>query len=92
MAPTVTLEIPIVLEPVVGSSTVRITAANITDALEAACVEHPALRHHLTTERGDLRPHVLCLHNGVHVRRDAYATTRLASGDTLTIHQAISGG
>lgn len=91
-APEVTLEVPRVLEPVVGDLLLRLRAPTVDEALEAACVKVVALRHHLMTPEGGLRPHILVLHNGRNLDRRVLAETRLTAGDEIVLHQAISGG
>lgn len=90
--PTVTLQLPRVLEPAVGRLRMRVQGHTIVEALECAFAEVPALRHHLHGESGALRPHILCIVNDRHVERSAHATLPLAAGDEILIHQAISGG
>lgn len=91
-APAVSLEIPVVLEPVAGRSHFDLRGGSIAEVLEAAFGVVPALRHHLTGESGKLRPHILCIVNGVNIAREDMAKTTLADGDEILIHQAISGG
>ncbi len=91
-APTVDLQLPLVLEPVLGRDRLRVRGHDIAEVLEAAFAQAPVLRHHLTVESGELRPHILCLLNGVNVSRDQIHNTTLSEGDEILIHQAISGG
>ena len=91
-APTVDLQLPLVLEPVVGRGRLQVRGHHIAEALEAAFAEAPVLRHHLTVESGELRPHILCILNGVNVNREKIHSTTLSEGDEILIHQAISGG
>ena len=90
--PQVELRLPAVLTVAVGTDRLRIRGRTLPEALEAAYDKLPLLRHHLTLESGGLRPHVLCLVNGESVLREEVATTKLAQGDEIWIHQAISGG
>ena len=90
--PRVEFRFPAVLKMVVGTDRVRVRGRTIHEALDAAYTELPQLRHHLTLETGGLRPHVLCILNGESVLREEVADTRLADGDEILIHQAISGG
>ena len=92
MAPEVELRLPSVLKVMVGRDRLRLRARDLPAAFEAAFAELPHLRDHLTLESGELRPHVLCILNGESVARDEFATTSLADGDEILIHQAISGG
>ena len=50
------------------------------------------LATHVFTEAGELRPHVLVLHNDRLVPRTPGPELPLAAGDRLTIVQAVSGG
>ena len=92
MSPQVEFRFPAVLKVVLGTDRVRVRGATLPDALEAADAELPRLRYHIALESGELRPHVLCIVNDESVPRDDVATTRLAEGDEIWIHQAISGG
>jgi sulfur carrier protein ThiS len=83
---------PAVLKVVLGTDRVKVRGATLPAALEAAYAELPNLRHHIALESGELRPHVLCILNDESVPRDEVATTKLAAGDEIWIHQAISGG
>ena len=91
-APTITLRLPSVLRDVVGREELEVHGESIAEALESAFEAVPTLRRHLTVDSGELRPHVLCLHNGVNLLRDQIASVQLADGDEILIHQAISGG
>ena len=91
-APAVTLELPAVLEPIAGCTRLKVNGASIPEALESAFAQVPVLRQHLVLEDGELRPHILCLVNGVTVQRAMIADAQLSAGDEIMIHQAISGG
>ncbi len=91
-APLVELRLPAVLKEVVGKDRLRVRGRNLPEAFDAAYAELPQLRHHLTLESGELRPHILCIVNGESVQRDEFAGTELADGDEIWVHQAISGG
>ena len=91
-APKVQLHLPLLLEPVVGLEAMQVRGHSLLEALEDAFEQIPVLKHHLALDSGQLRPHVLCLHNGVNIARDKLPTTKLKSGDDIHIHQAISGG
>jgi len=91
-APLVEVRLPAVLKVMVGRDRLRVRARTLPEALEAAYAALPQLRYHLTLDSGDLRPHVLCIVNGESVPQDEVAATRLAEGDEIWIHQAISGG
>ena len=88
----VTLRLPSVLKMAVGTDRVRVSGSTLPEALESAYAALPQLRHHLAQDSGELRPHVLCIVNGESVLREEVADTKLADGDEVWIHQAISGG
>ncbi|GJM44221.1 MAG: hypothetical protein DHS20C21_10630 [Gemmatimonadota bacterium] len=90
--PIVTLELPTLLRTVAGWRRVTLGGRTIGEALEAAFEKAPALRHHLTEDSGELRPHILCMLNDAVVPRTGLRSTPLESGDEILIHQAISGG
>jgi sulfur carrier protein ThiS len=91
-APLIELRLPAVLKVVVGTDRVKVRGGSVPEALSDAYEKLPRLRHHLTLDSGELRPHILCLVNGESVLRDEIAGTKLSDGDELLIHQAISGG
>lgn len=88
----VTILLPTVLEPSVGTTRIRVEADTVQAALEAAYRRHPSLRFHLCEESGEFRAHVLCLHNDRNTRERGSLAIPLGKGDTITIVQAISGG
>ena len=92
MTPLVELRLPSVLKVAVGKDRVQVRADTLREALDAAYEELPRLRYHIALESGDLRPHVLCIVNGESVPREEIKETKLADGDEIWIHQAISGG
>lgn len=88
-----TLELPELLAVVLGGiRRVVVEGGTCRAALEDAFRRHPGLRVHLVDERGALRKHVLCFHNGENTRWSDTFDRPLADGDTLTILQAVSGG
>ncbi len=86
------LRLPSVLKMAVGTDRLRVSGSTLPEALESAYEALPQLRHHLTQDSGELRPHILCIVNGESVLREEIADTKLADGDEVWIHQAISGG
>ena len=90
--PSVVLELPAVLRPVVGRDRLEVSAPDVAAALERAFEQVPVLRHHLMLDADELRPHVLCLVNGDRLPRNGLAAATLHEGDRIQIHQAISGG
>ncbi len=71
---------------------IALTADTLGGALRGLVELHPALRIHLFDERGDLRQHVLCLHNQKNSRWFDSIERPVHEGDTITILQAVSGG
>lgn len=89
----VTLEVPRILrESVDGRASLELDADRLDAAREAIRRQWPKLATHLFTDAGELRPHVLLLHNDRLTRRDAAGREPLADGDRLEIVQAVSGG
>ena len=91
--PSATLELPEMLAGILGGDRrVDVEAKTCRAALEDAFLKHPALKVHVLDERGALRKHVLCFHNGENTRWTDTLDRPLADGDTITILQAVSGG
>ena len=90
--PIVDFRLPAMLKVAVGKDRLKVRGRDLPEAFEAAYAELPQLRHHLTLESGELRPHILCILNGESVQRNQFARTGLANGDEIWVHQAISGG
>jgi sulfur carrier protein ThiS len=89
----VTLEVPRLLRDcTAGESQVGIDAESLDDAFEAIRKSWPLLATHVFTESGELRRHVLVLHNDQLLPRTLRLDLRLAAGDHLAIVQAVSGG
>ncbi len=91
--PEVTIELPSMLARLLnGARTFRVEGDSIQGALGALVKRYPALRVHLFDERGGLRQHVLCFHNGENTRWRTSPDAPVAEGDRITILQAVSGG
>lgn len=91
--PRVTLEVPRMLRDCTdGRSPVEIEADRLSAAFAAIRSRWPLLAAHVFMETGELRPHVLVLHNDRLVPRAPGPQPELAAGDRLTIVQAVSGG
>lgn len=87
------LELPELLAGVLGGvRRVKVEGKTVRAALEDAFRKHPGLKVHVLDERGALRKHVLCFHNGENTRWTDTLDRPLVDGDTLTILQAVSGG
>lgn len=89
----VTLEVPGILRDCTGGQAeIEFQADRLQDAVEAIREDWPLLATHVFTEAGEIRPHVLLLHNDQLKRRTTNQDVPLANGDRLTIVQAVSGG
>jgi molybdopterin converting factor small subunit len=91
---SVSVVLPSMLADIVGCARVSVLEARtLGEVLERLIELHPALGVHLLAESGELRQHVLCIHNGASSRwsRDSFES-RVADGDTVQILQAVSGG
>lgn len=89
----VTIELPLVFEPILGSErTFTVEAETLAGALAALVEQRPELGVHLFDETGGFREHVLCFHNGANTRWLESLDGPVAEGDTLAIMQAVSGG
>jgi molybdopterin converting factor small subunit len=85
------VRLPRLLEPAVGDiRKVSVRGDTFGEALTDLFTQHPTLRVHLLNENGQLRPHVLCFHNGDENR--GLTDKPLADGDEITFLQAVSGG
>lgn len=91
--PRVILEVPRILsESAGGRARFELEADSLGAACEAIRREWPTLATHVFTEAGELRPHVLLLHNDALASRTPGDDVPLAPGDRLEIVQAVSGG
>lgn len=88
---TTTVRLPRILEPAVGAvREVTVSGGTVQEALADLCAQHPTLEVRLFDEDGQLRRHVLCVHNGRATR--LAEPEPLADGDQLAILPAVSGG
>ncbi len=93
MMPSVTIELPSVLAPVVnGERSFTVNAETLPGALAALFEIQPGLKVHLFDETESFREHVLCFHNQTNTRWMDSMDVPLQDGDTITILQAVSGG
>ena len=87
------VKLPRLLEPAVGSTRrVEVRGATVAEAVADLLRQHPTLRVHLFDEQSQLRPHVLCFHNGAPDRDPNGRTAPLSEGDEIVFLQAVSGG
>ena len=89
----VTLEVPRVLRDCTdGRSTLDLEAGRLDGVRTAVRQSWPVLATHVWGESGELRPHVLLLHNDELTRGLDPREIALSDGDRLAIVQAVSGG
>lgn len=85
------MRLPGVLRAAVGDvREVTVEGETVREAVEDLCRQHPTVRVRILDEDGRLRPHVLCVVNGVTTRLEDPMS--LTDGDDLTIMPAVSGG
>jgi sulfur-carrier protein len=70
----------------------RIAAATLKEALEAAFKDHPRLRPYVLDDQGHLRRHVALYLNGEPVRGRGALEKAVRAEDEIHIFQALSGG
>jgi adenylyltransferase/sulfurtransferase len=76
-----------------GKDAVEVSAATISEALDALTQAHPDLRKHLFTGEGKLRAFVNLYLNDEDVRYlPAKEATAVTAADTLSIIPSIAGG
>ncbi len=89
----VSVRLPSLLSMLVESrSSYELEATTVREALDALFRTEPALRVHIFSEDGELRPHVLCFLNERNTRWLEDLTAPTSDGDVITIMQAVSGG
>lgn len=69
-----------------------VTAASMREALDAALLAAPALRHYVFDEQHHIRKHVAVFLNGALVRDRVKLDMALGEGDKIDVIQALSGG
>jgi sulfur-carrier protein len=69
-----------------------VKAANLFDALIAAFVAAPAMRHYVLDEQSQVRKHVAIFVNGTLIRDRVNLSIALADNDRIDVIQALSGG
>lgn len=88
-----TLRIPTPLRPYAeGQSEISVQGATVGEALDDLVSQFPALKKHLFSETGELRPFVNLFLGDEDVRHLQGAETPLKEGDRLMIIPSIAGG
>jgi len=75
-----------------GRSRFELEAETLGQAIDLLLDTYPLLRIHLYDESGALRQHVLLYYNDDNIAWLDRLDVALASGDRLTVLQAVSGG
>ena len=90
---SVAVEVPVVLRSCCGgASQLSIAASSIRDVLDQIERLHPLLYRSVCDDSGAVRRHVNVSVNSSLMQKPAVLETPLASGDIVTIFQAVSGG
>lgn len=93
MKPTVTVQLPSLLEPVTGGiRELTASGGSLREVLDDLVAREPRLKPHLFNEAGEFRRHVLCFHNGTNTRWLEGSDVLISDGDTILFMQAVSGG
>lgn len=93
MGTVTTVKIPAALRDYTGGQDlVAVTAGSVADALDQLTRQHPSLRRHLYTDRGELRNYVNVFVNENEIRTLNGLETRVVEADTLFIVPSIAGG
>jgi sulfur-carrier protein len=70
----------------------EVAAATLAQALNAAFIAAPALRHYVLDDQGNIRKHVAVFINNLLWRTRSDLSVPLSAGDRIDIAQALSGG
>jgi adenylyltransferase/sulfurtransferase len=88
-----TIRIPTPLRSYVnGQSEVALQGLTVADAMESLMVQFPALRPHLTSSQGELRPFVNLFLRENNIRDLQGLATPLAEDDQLLLIPSVAGG
>ena len=92
-APTVEVFVPGPLRAYCdGARLLSLHATTVRASLDQLEREHPALYRNVCDETGAVRRHINVFVNSAHMRDLDGLDTELASGDTIIILPAVSGG
>jgi sulfur-carrier protein len=69
-----------------------VAATNLREALDAAFLAAPAMRHYVLDEQSHIRKHVAVFINGTLIRDRANLNVALDANDRIDVIQALSGG
>ena len=87
-----TIRIPTPLRSYVnGQGEVALQGSTVADAMESLMVQFPALRPHLTSSQGELRPFVNLYLGENNIRDLQGLATPLAEGDQLLLIPSVAG-
>jgi adenylyltransferase/sulfurtransferase len=75
-----------------GQSEVRVSGANISDALADLTVQYPALKPHLFNDGGDLRPFVNLFVGENNIKDLQGVDTPIRDGEKIMLIPSIAGG
>ena len=76
----------------VGAREIDVEGCTVREALDNAAKQIPALRLHLFDESGNVRRHILCIHDSSVVRGPEMAVHRVDAGDEIVLANAFAGG
>jgi molybdopterin converting factor small subunit len=87
------LQIPNAYRSYTGSATdVLLVGETINEVFADLLRQHPALRPHLFSPNGKLRPYINLFVNGENIRTLQGMETKLKDGDSLRMVASIAGG
>lgn len=93
MMARVKVSLPSLLESATGGAReLSASGETLREVFEDLLAREPRLKPHLFDESGDLRPHVLCFHNGANTRWLDGRDQAVKDGDRVLFMQAVTGG
>lgn len=75
-----------------GKARFRLAADTLQGALDRLFSDYPLLKHHVYTEAGNVRKHVLICYNKDNIAWLEHLDIPLSSGDKIFVMQLVSGG
>lgn len=75
-----------------GAREMSASGETLREVFADLLAQEPRLKPHLFDESGDLRPHVLCFHNGTNTRWLDGRDPAVKDGDRVLFMQAVTGG